>query len=362
MRRNGLGHVEQDLLEERRQDGVEAAGADVLDLLVHLRRDGGDLADGVVGERDLTPSLWSRAWYCFRRAFSGTVRIWKKSSSVRFWSSTRMGKRPWSSGMRSEGFETWKAPLAMNRMWSVLTIPYFVVTAEPSTMGRRSRWTPSRLTSGPPCRRARAAGHLVDLVDEHDAGLLHALDGLALDGVHVDELLGLLVGEQPRWPRRRASAALPLLGAEVAEELLDVEPHLLHPHRPEHLEGGEASETTSISTSRSSSSPARIIFRNRSRVRSRRSSSAESSASSSGLGRMTKPGPLRGPGAVAERSEGRGGDGRGGDEHVEHALLGLDAGLGADALGLLLLEHGHGEVREVADHPVHVAPDVARPR
>ncbi len=38
----------------------------------------------------------------------------------------------------------------MNSTWSVLTTPYLVVTDEPSTMGNRSRWTPSRDTSGPP--------------------------------------------------------------------------------------------------------------------------------------------------------------------------------------------------------------------
>ncbi len=37
----------------------------------------------------------------------------------------------------------------MNRMWSVRTVPYLVVTVEPSTIGRRSRCTPSRETSGP---------------------------------------------------------------------------------------------------------------------------------------------------------------------------------------------------------------------
>ena len=37
---------------------------------------------------------------------AGSVRIWMKCSRVRLWSSTRMGKRPWSSGMRSLGLET----------------------------------------------------------------------------------------------------------------------------------------------------------------------------------------------------------------------------------------------------------------
>ena len=39
-----------------------------------------------------------------------------KSSSVSDFSSTRMGKRPCSSGIMSLGLETWNAPAAMNRM------------------------------------------------------------------------------------------------------------------------------------------------------------------------------------------------------------------------------------------------------
>jgi hypothetical protein len=38
----------------------------------------------------------------------------------------------------SEGFERWKAPEAIKRMWSVLIIPNFVLTVDPSTSGRRS--------------------------------------------------------------------------------------------------------------------------------------------------------------------------------------------------------------------------------
>ncbi len=39
----------------------------------------------------------------------------------------------------------------MNSTPSVFTMPYFVCTFEPSTMGSRSRCTPSRDTSGPAC-------------------------------------------------------------------------------------------------------------------------------------------------------------------------------------------------------------------
>ena len=44
----------------------------------------------------------------------------------------------------------------MKRTWSVFTIPYLVLTFDPSTIGRRSRCTPSRETSGP-CPPSRPA-------------------------------------------------------------------------------------------------------------------------------------------------------------------------------------------------------------
>ena len=70
-------------------------------------------------------------------------------------------------------------------------MPYLVLTVVPSTIGRMSRCTPSRLTSGPwpPSR----PGDLVDLVEEDDAGLLDALDRGARDAVHVDQLLFLFL-------------------------------------------------------------------------------------------------------------------------------------------------------------------------
>src|SRR5713226_5639144 len=74
----------------------------------------------------------------------------------------------------------------MNRTWSVWTIPYLVLTVEPSTIGKRSRCTPSRETSGPPCMPSRP-GDLVDLVDEDDAGMLDAMHRLLGHRFHVDQ-------------------------------------------------------------------------------------------------------------------------------------------------------------------------------
>ena len=74
----------------------------------------------------------------------------RTNTHVRPLSSTLIGKRPCSSASMSEGLHEWKAPLQMNRMWSVLTLPYLVETTEPSMMGSKSLWTPSELASAPP--------------------------------------------------------------------------------------------------------------------------------------------------------------------------------------------------------------------
>ena len=84
--------------------------------------------------------------YCSVNDAFGSVRIRTKSAALSASNSTRIGRRPCNSGIRSDGLETWKAPDAMNKMWSVFTIPCLVVTVQPSISGNRSRCTPSRDT------------------------------------------------------------------------------------------------------------------------------------------------------------------------------------------------------------------------
>jgi len=50
-----------------------------------------------------TPSVSSKAMYCLMSAFFGSVRIRTKSSSFSDCISTRIGRRPCNSGIRSEG-------------------------------------------------------------------------------------------------------------------------------------------------------------------------------------------------------------------------------------------------------------------
>ena len=100
-------------------------------------------------KRSSTPSVPISALACFSSEWSGSVRMRRKSSRVSAFSSTRIGRRPCNSGSRSEGLLRWKAPEAMNRIWSVRTGPWRVLTVVPSIKGSRSRCTPSRLTSPP---------------------------------------------------------------------------------------------------------------------------------------------------------------------------------------------------------------------
>ncbi len=51
----------------------------------------------------LMPSVSSRAVYCLTSAFFGSLRMRMKSSRESDFSSTRIGKRPCSSGIRSRG-------------------------------------------------------------------------------------------------------------------------------------------------------------------------------------------------------------------------------------------------------------------
>src|SRR5438034_949972 len=144
-----------------------------------------------------------------------------KSSRVKGSSSTRIGKRPWSSGMRSEGFATWKAPAAMKRTWSVRTVPYLVVTAEPSTIGSRSRWTPSRETSGPwpPSRPAILSSSSGKLIPEGAGreGVVRPLRTQEVDEPVLGELL-----RPPPHPRHH-------LGLDhVHRQLGEVADHRLH--------------------------------------------------------------------------------------------------------------------------------------
>ena len=68
----------------------------------------------VVNSHRARPRSPCSAWYCVVSEASGSVRMRTKSSTFSESSSTRIGNRPCSSGIRSEGLDRLKAPEAMN--------------------------------------------------------------------------------------------------------------------------------------------------------------------------------------------------------------------------------------------------------
>ncbi len=235
-----------------------------------------------------TPSAPSSAEYCRESALRGSVRMRIRSACESASSSTRMGKRPCSSGKRSLTFARWKAPAAMNRTWSVFTGPYFVFTVLPSTMGSRSRCTPPRDTSGPcdwpagsatlsissmktipfDCTRSSASRATVSLSTSFSASSCARTRRAS----GTESLRFLLFLPNGRFPsiscRLRPISSMPC--------------------DPKICIVGAALSCTSTSTVRSSRPPARSIPRSFSRVESRepgrRRSSRRSSASSSARG------------------------------------------------------------------------------
>src|SRR5215467_14286542 len=145
--------------------------------------------------RRVTCSVFRSSTYCVISAFRGSVRMRTKSSRVKGSSSTRIGKRPWSSGIRSDAFAADVGAMA----------PF-------------------------------PSGDLVELVQEDDARVLGAPDGLRHRLVHVHELLGLLLGQEPARLRHPHLPAFGLGRHDVREHVLEVDAHLFHALPGEHLD------------------------------------------------------------------------------------------------------------------------------
>ena len=97
---------EGDLFEQLLHDGVQPARADVFGAFVDRAANLATSSRASSVKISLMPSVSSSAEYCLASAFFGSFRMRMKSSTVRDFSSTRIGKRPCSSGIMSLGLET----------------------------------------------------------------------------------------------------------------------------------------------------------------------------------------------------------------------------------------------------------------
>src|SRR5258706_13233266 len=86
---------------------------------------------------------------------------------------------------------------------------------------------------------AFTSGDFVDFVQEHNAGILHAVDGRARNLLHVDEALFLFLNEIFKGFANLDLALFGALAEEVGQHFLDVNVHLLDALIGDDFKGGE---------------------------------------------------------------------------------------------------------------------------
>ena len=118
---------------------MQSAGADVFNALVDLKGQLGQASNAFVEKVNFKFSTPRSALYWSTKLKSGSVKMRSNSLGPSASSSTRIGRRPCNSGIKSEGLDRWNAPEAINKMWSVLIGPYLVLTVLPSINGSKSR-------------------------------------------------------------------------------------------------------------------------------------------------------------------------------------------------------------------------------
>jgi hypothetical protein len=95
--------VKTDIVEQALHHGRQAARTDVLGALVDVKRNLRQAGDAFGVNSSVTFSVASKAWYCLTSEAWVCVRMASKSCTDSDCSSTRIGKRPCNSGIRSLG-------------------------------------------------------------------------------------------------------------------------------------------------------------------------------------------------------------------------------------------------------------------
>ncbi len=129
-----IRYISNCLLDER----MKTPCSKVLSMHIHLICLFGYLLDGL-HQKNITSSVKTRStfyasinFFCWNnKLYSGYLRMRTNSVLLIGFKLTLIGSLPNSSGIKSSILAIEKDPLAMNKMWSVLTSPYFVETVVP---------------------------------------------------------------------------------------------------------------------------------------------------------------------------------------------------------------------------------------
>src|SRR5882672_3900955 len=229
-----VGRVERDLLEQLLHDRVQAPGADVLRARVHFHRDLGDRLHRLRREPE-SHLLRLQELHVLRD--QGVPRLGKNADEI----VARQGVQ--LDPDREPPLELGDQIRRLGDVEGAGGDEQDVVGADDPVLGRDRRALDDRqqvplhpLAAHVGPVTALAAGDLVELVEEHDAGVLGPSDRLRDHLVHVDELLGLLLNEEPPRLGDTNPPPLGLRRHEVRQHVLEVDAHLLHTLAGENLD------------------------------------------------------------------------------------------------------------------------------
>ena len=308
---------------------MQAAGTDVLGLLVDLPGDLGKALDAVLGELDGQPlGLQQLAVLLGERG----MRLGEDALEI----------------VRTEGLELHadrQAALQLGNQVArlaqvegaggdeqdVVGLDHAQLGVHRAALDQRQQVALYALAGDVGAAGVGALGDLVDLVDEDDAVLLDRLQGACLELFLVDQAHRLFVADQLQGLGDLQLAGLLLALAHAGEQVLQLVGHLLHAGRGHDLHAGRVVGHLDVDFL-----VVQLAF-------------AQALAEQ-----------LAGVAVLACRlvAEAHGGT-RGRQQGIEDALFGGVLGAILDLLDLLFAEHLHRGVGEIADDRLDVASDIA---
>ena len=197
-----IGRVERDLLQELLHDRVEPPGADVLGAVVHADRELRDRLHRVVRERQ-PHALRGQELHVLPD--QGVAGLGQDADEILARQGVQLDPdREPALQLGDQIRRLGDVEGAGGDEQDVVGADDAVLRRDGGALDDRQEVALHALARHVGAVAALAAGDLVELVEEHDAGVLDAAHGLAHDLFHVDELLRFLLDEEPARLAHRA--------------------------------------------------------------------------------------------------------------------------------------------------------------